>query len=364
VACGAFPFAFRAQGIERSKSIDVDDFNEESLSWSGEPTTFIYSDGGILQNQPLGMAKNLVDPIDLHRQEKRFYLFVSPHAKDPTPTDFSTDDADFVPVLKRLVGAATGQAGFQDWITARGINKRVQLLDARAAALKDAIARGKIDVKSLQTTAAAILALFFVDGKHLPPGATKEETLEEAQERTATQYAQEMIALNAVPGGPTAFRNSVLAFETAAELGARDFMTIYGVTAKESELAGAAMQSFLKFFDQNFRDHDYDIARVHAQQFLKNPVLNENGQLGPLRFQLSAVREINSELDGLQLGGLPAKDVDLFKTGMKRRVDQLIEARYPRWQFTHIIADLIVDWLIDLETSPPEIDPVNPLGLK
>ena len=40
---------------------------------------FAYTDGGVLQNQPLGMAKNLVDLNHHHQhQENRFYLFVSP----------------------------------------------------------------------------------------------------------------------------------------------------------------------------------------------------------------------------------------------------------------------------------------------
>ena len=77
-----------------------------------------------------------------------------------------------------------------------------------------------------------------------------------------------MTALGGTRGQATAFRDAVLAFETAAGLGARDQMTIYGVIAKESELAGAGLQAFLGFFAQRFRDHDYDVGRCHARKVL------------------------------------------------------------------------------------------------
>ena len=73
VASGAFPFAFRPLGIDRSKTEFV---NRETPLYPGpihattegmtyvqwgpnEPCAFAYADGGALQNQPLGIAKGL-----------------------------------------------------------------------------------------------------------------------------------------------------------------------------------------------------------------------------------------------------------------------------------------------------------------
>jgi hypothetical protein len=361
VACGAFPIAFRTQGIERSKQADPDDFNSQNLHWDGKPTTFTYSDGGILQNQPLGMAKNLVDPIDLHLQQRRFYLFVSPHAKDPMPTVFTTEEADYFQVVKRLVGVAVGQAGFQDWITAKQVNERVRLLDSRAEGLEQAMRERRIDVTSLQTTATELLALMFPNDEHIPPGATKPETLQQAQIRIATQYKKEMDNLIAVPGGPIAFRDAVLAFESAAGLGARDLMTIYGITAKESELAGASLQSFLGFFDQKFRDHDYDVGRDHAQKILKDPCMGADGELGPIRFQPSEIRPIDHNLDGPQLHKLSPADKELFKKGMRRRVNQMLKEIH--FRLADLLVDPLVDGIIDRITARPKPDLADPLGL-
>jgi predicted acylesterase/phospholipase RssA len=352
VACGAFPIAFRTQDIVRSKQTDPDDYISPNLAWNGDPATFTYSDGGILQNQPLGMAKNLVDPIDEHVQEQRFYLFVSPHAKDPTPTVFPSSKADYFQMAKRLIGVAAGQAGFQDWITARGVNERVRRLDERADELKNVMLQGGITVDSLQSVAAQLLPLFFPHNEHFPPGATQPETLPEAQARIAKQYQTEMDDLVNLPGGQNAFRDSILTFESAAGLGARDLMTIYGITAKESELAGAGLQSFLGFFDQKYRDHDYDVGRDHAQKILTDPVLSTAGQLGPLRFTPGALRPIDHSLDGQQLHNLTPDDTKEFKRGMRRRVNEMLKESYPAMVIVDPLADLVVDMIITHVTKP------------
>ncbi len=325
VACGAFPFAFRAQDVQRSAKGEPGDYTAENLEpWKHDPATFTYSDGAILQNQPLGMAKNLVDLIDQHQEERRFYLFVSPHAKDPAANDtFHEANADYVHLTKRLADVVLGQSSFQDWITAQGVNHRVALLDERAAGLKDAILAGEIDVPALALTANSLLKLFFPTGAHQPPGATEPETLEAAQDRIALQYHTEMAALAGQAGWPEAFRNAVVAFESAAGLGARDFMTIYGITAMDTELASAGLQAFLGFFDQRFRDHDYDVGRSHAQSVLTNPLLSAPGAIGPIDYVPGAIHPIDGRLDGLQLSAVPIADLEHFKAGLRSRVKQM-----------------------------------------
>ena len=38
------------------------------VSWSVPAQDFAYTDGGVFQNEPLGLAKNLVDLIDTTRE--------------------------------------------------------------------------------------------------------------------------------------------------------------------------------------------------------------------------------------------------------------------------------------------------------
>ncbi len=349
VSCGAFPLAFRTQDVQRSAKSEPQDYPADNLlPWDNDPQTFTYTDGGVFQNQPLGMAKNMVDEIDDHQdQESRFYLFVSPNAKDSTANDnFHQGNADYVHLVQRLISVIFGQSGFQDWITAEGLNARIKLLDERAGGLKDAILNGKIAVNSLQETATAILSLFFLNGEHLSPGATEPEPLTDAKTRIATQYQVEMDALNTLPGAPLAFRDSVLAFETAAGLGARDKMTIYGITAMDSELAGAGLEAFLGFFDQVFRDHDYDVGRSHARKFLANPVVAQPCGIGPLHLDAdqSPIRPIDDRLAGLRLSHVPVADLNQFKAGAKQRLNEMLKEMMGNWSMA---VDPVADTLLN-----------------
>lgn len=351
VGSGAFPMAFRPPDLSRSAQGEPDYPAQAMVPWANDPRLFTYTDGGVLQNQPLGMAKNLVDLVDGHEnQDSRYYLFVSPHDKDPQTSDsFHSANADYFHLLARLVGVVMGQAGFQDWITAKGVNEKIALLDARAAGLATAIQQGQIDADALAKTATSILALFFQGGSHLSPGATAPETLADARRRIADQYRDLMSRLAATPGVADAFRDAVLAFETAAGLGARDHMTIYGVTAKDTELAGAGFQAFLGFFDQTFRDHDYDVGRQHARAVLCDPCLAQPGEIGPIRYIGSPIRPIDARLNGLPLRLVPAADLTAFKTGLRRRLNEALREMWgPVFSLPAIPgADLILDALID-----------------
>jgi hypothetical protein len=152
-------------------------------------------------------------------------------------------------------------------------------------------------------------------------------------------------ALGGVPDGANAFRDAVLAFETAAGLGARDVMTIYGITATQNELAGAGLQSFLGFFDQRFRDHDYDVGRTHAREILTNLALASPNALGPFRYTGSEIRPIDSRLDGLKLSQVPLADLQTFKTGMRNRLNQMLRDLWgPYLSLPAMpVADLILD---------------------
>jgi len=154
-----------------------------------------------------------------------------------------------------------------------------------------------------------------------------------------------MNALAGIPGRADAFRDAVLAFETAAGLGARDHMTIYGITATQSELAGAGLQAFLGFFDQRFRDHDYDVGRTHARKVLLDPALSRPGEIGPIRYNGSDIHTIDSRLDGLRLSQVPLSDLQTFKAGMRKRMNQMLgELWGPYLSLPAVpLADLILD---------------------
>lgn len=305
VSCGAFPFAFRTVDVTRSRG----DYDLKNLI---TPITanqiFTYTDGGTFQNEPLGIAKNLVDLVDEHLDvENRFYLFVSPDSKGSTASaDFCAQKANFRETALQLAKAVFGQARFQDWIMAEKINAQVALLNARATQLQALLANDSgTACQTLRASADLLLPTLFPG--HTATTASSgnhHESIDDARTRLRQQYAQEYQTL------PTGVRETwidvLLTLETAAGLGNRDEMNIYGITASADELASSDLVAFAGFFDRRYREHDYDVGRRKTQEFLANP-----GALGPLRFTPEPIRPIDSSLNGLKLENMD-RDVRLL----------------------------------------------------
>jgi len=351
VACGAFPVAFRTKDLSRSAA----DFliSDTLVPFPTDPYTFTYTDGGVLQNQPLGMAKNLVDENDHHLQnDNRFYLFVSPSPMDGKQNlGLHEANADMIAVGKRLIDVYTGQATFRDWIQTKSINDQIDILDQRAAGLAKALDLGKIDPAILAAASQQILTVLYATEAAC-------ESEEEALARLSTQYAKEVGSLGAAIGlggarsaKATAFLLSILALEKAANLGERDRMQIYGIVTQDGKLAGAGVFAFLGFFDQSYRDHDYDWGRTVAQQLLGSDAFNQPGQLGPIRYTPAPIRPIDEALNGLPPNQVPTDEVGDLKNGLTDRINEILKdklsnplERYPAQLGADLILKLMVDW--------------------
>jgi hypothetical protein len=118
-----------------------------------------------------------------------------------------------------------------------------------------------------------------------------------------------------------AWIKAILVFETAAGLGDRDEMFICSVTADDSELASSAVAAFLGFFEQAYRDHDYDVGRTKAQQFLQAPP----GRLGPIRHSPEPIRAIDHRLDGLSLDHVDRDKRQQVKERLQDRAQEILK---------------------------------------
>lgn len=358
VACGAFPFAFRTKNLDRMRKDyePCDDSDDTTLEpWpGGEEHTFAYTDGGVLQNQPLGMAKNLVDLNDGHlNNDHRFYLFVSPSPMTGE-TNWNLDEGNtsLLSIGKRLLEIYMGQAGFQDWIEAKTVNNAIDVLDARAKQLMQALRDHKIESTDLAKSAEQIVALLYSN-------AGGDEARQRDLQRLTVQYAEEITNL----GGPNtpeseAFLLGILTLEKSADLGERDRMRIYGVVTDDHQLAGAGLVAFVGFFDQAFRDHDYDCGRTVVQKLLANPKFQEDGQLGPIRYVPAPIRAIDPALTGLKLKDITKADVDILKKGLRRRISELIGdsvanplIRVPAKLGAYFVLGALIDWEFSRDTQ-------------
>jgi hypothetical protein len=402
LSCGAFPFAFRLVELIRS-NVDYQQFHYFVPFQPTPPGTakHAYTDGGLFQNEPLGIAKHFVDEIDNHQNEEtRFYLFVAPGTKEsaaalPTgaaaapgsgapalpsgdravppapaarkPTTF-TADANMAQTAGRLASAVFWQSRFHDWIEAEDMNDRVRLFNQRSRDLKDSMLLPAthaqyIDWQSLRPAANALLPVLFAQSATTPANALSAriraaETLPHTRERLRGQFDPEYKELVAAPGlGAAAadtWLDSILAFEKAAELHSKDEMHIYGITATQDQLASELVFSFAGFLDHRLREHDYIVGRCRAQKFLSD--LNTSAQqpndpgLGPIRYRPQALPVLPA------LGNIRLKDIDRDKRVALRdrllgRVSRMLEqfgapgwiVAPLRWWFLRPKADKYLD---------------------
>jgi hypothetical protein len=339
VSCGAFPFAFRVKDLVRHRS----EFDSTNIIFPLPFETFTYTDGGVFQNEPLGLAKNLVDEVDDHVDtESRFYLFIAPHAKASTAhSDFNQSNANFKATALQLFNAVYGQAGFQDWIQAERVNTQIDVFNRRAQELKDVLEHGRIQAAALQNSAGTLLPLLFA-GR-----STGEESADQGRERLKRQFQEEYadLARATSPAVADIWIDSILALETAADLGARDEMVMYGITAGTQELAGSDLEAFVGFCEQEYRDHDYDVGRTKAQEFLQNAsgLLGTEGNLPAVHYSPKPIRPIDHGLDGLTRAGVPRDLRETLKSRLDDRANDLLKELSVSWPVREAIKAFFID---------------------
>ncbi len=280
VSCGAFPFAFEPVELLRDKSEYL------TKGPSGFPDTdgkYVHTDGGVFQNEPLGLAKNLVDQLALSQSDDgadRYYLYIAPGAKDSSMelNPIKLSDMTIVHMGSALTKALFNQARFQDWVTAEQVNQDVALLDARAAAIARILqedARSKtgrqLSGTLIQSVTKPLMDVVFgLRIEHAEGGERSLESQEQARSRLERQYSTEFNSFGRDLDLANAWLDLVALLEQAAQLASKDQMKIFGITAHESELAGGKLCAFQGFFDRALRDHDYSVGRKKAREILRS----------------------------------------------------------------------------------------------
>jgi predicted acylesterase/phospholipase RssA len=250
VACGAFPFAFPVQDITRNAA----DY-PSNATFPPTGGHFAFTDGGVFQNEPLGMAINLAQAKDLanNAAADRYYVYIAPGAKTSVlgKKPFYASSAALLPLGIRLVECIFNQARFQDWIQMQETNNQVIGFH-----------------RALSSVAPNTLLQLAANAKPAP------------------------YALNAANAQLTADANATPAainvLQSASDLGLvkdtgvfKEYIYAYGISAGESELQGAEMLAFKGFLRQSFREHDYAVGRLKARQWLRK-LAPGNSPLEPL----------------------------------------------------------------------------------
>ena len=325
VACGAFPFAFRPQDFQRTRAEFANpDLVTDNLG--PDPLTFTYTDGGVFQNEPLGLAKNFVDDIDNHlNSDSRAYLFVCPDPKmSNTDRKFAAKLANFRTMFGTLALAILYESRFQDWIRAEKVNQQINLFNTRANQLHTLVKSGVLPAQAIDPVASVLLKQL------LPAESDLADARTQLRKQFSAEYEDLVNTTSLGQDGAEAWLDAILVLELAADLHEKDEMHIYTVTASDQELAGAQLFAFLGFFDQDYRQHDYDIGRTKAQQLLTSAIGRENGPLPVLRYTPQPIRPIDSRLAGTTISDAPIEKRKAMRDRLKNRVDIILkEANLP-----------------------------------
>lgn len=122
ISSGAFPFAFPAKKITRFGKIEDNPELDEKNKFSDRDGEFWYTDGGVFENEPIAMARELVEQIDRDSSptDKRYYLYVAPGAR-PLPKSPVLDikGNDFIVIANALAGSIFQQARFSESVMRR-----------------------------------------------------------------------------------------------------------------------------------------------------------------------------------------------------------------------------------------------------
>jgi hypothetical protein len=152
--------------------------------------------------------------------------------------------------------------------------------------------------------------------------------------------------------GADVWIDALLVFETAADLGNKDEMQIFGITAKDEELTGGKLVAFLGFFDQSYRDHDYDVGRKKAREFIIKVNGNEkigldfphhpdNNSNNPTEPWMN-IREIDEKLNNLPLSDVPRNLREKFRDRLVDRINDFMSQEDIPWLGRKGLTSLVI----------------------
>ena len=305
IASGAFPAAFPPVRIERTE-------DEYGVWWpdalKGSPFSFDFVDGGFLRNEPLREAIHLAARQDAHGGDdfERWFILIDPHVSGTSESYALTHNHaqrlkgsyedkrrevvhEAVPptplsrmlgVLGRLVGVATSQATFRDWLKAARVNSQLEWREELMAIISGLTPRDEAESKERVT---ALLQKIRRDKLERSLG---KEATQEAIREINKNVEDEVNGRKQGPGSGSDFQVRLqLLIDTVANMHKKRKLNMIAITPASMPngalhpLAGNFLHNFGGFFDPAFRKHDFK-----AGQYVADEVLSQAGGTMGLSF--------------------------------------------------------------------------------
>ena len=239
-----------------------------------------YLDGGLFDNAPLGLARDLAVEAGVDRGEARRYIFVEPGLQSSAKLPQSPDGppATLTGMAAALAGAILGEGAAKDWIGANRINARLEIMrsvvdrlpeiapdlaDAKALALgryigelAERVAESQVDSGSNTVAESPDAADDYLDGQ-----------LERIEGDAAYSAALERIGSRS---GRARLAKLIFVLEAAAGLQDKEVLPLYLVAPERmGSLAGDFLGNFGGFFSREWRVNDFRAGRRDARRVLE-----------------------------------------------------------------------------------------------
>lgn len=286
LASGAHAFAFQAKGLDRGG--DRADYLANGVTNFPESGWLWYTDGGTIDNQPLGRALSLTNALDAQFDGERLHLLVIPDPQFPiTSDDPQWADRGREPLwpttLERAASMAISQTLYDDLVQAEKTNSRL-VWTAQLAELL---------------------------GQHLPPEAAP--ALAELTARIEAQRSRDLGASSDEPPPPPSAADGI------AALTARALAATTGLHSKQPITVDAISPRIL---NAGARD---EVHKLLAGEFLGH--FGGFLQIGLRRSDFALGYEcmlawLAAPDRGLAARGIDAADVDAAVAAARARVDE------------------------------------------
>lgn len=277
VASASFPFAFPPRRIGRSTA----DYPGARLSVGPDGKADMwYLDGGLFDNAPLGLARDLVELDNDHRKEDRRYLFVEPVLENAGPGHhgFEGPPSTLAGMASELARAVLGQGAARDWVTANRINSRLEILHALVGRLPE-LAPDLIDPKAfalgryIGELAEHVAEVQVADDRRIGSGSDDPagDHLDSQVERIEADPAY-VVALSQADSraGRARLAKLVFVLEAAAGLQDKGVLALYLVAPESGHaLAGDFLGHFGGFFHREWRANDFRAGRRDARRVIE-----------------------------------------------------------------------------------------------
>lgn len=278
VASASFPLVFPPRVLERRRAEypGARFANDEE----GDTVRMWYADGGLVENEPVGLAKRLVERFPDHRDAEWRYILVDPYMEGGSERDGISADpsGSAVRAAAMVTRALLGHAAARDWVQANKVNARLEILEALVSRLPDigdrlrdpqALGIGRSIGELAERVAEMKVAVR--RGPVSPAGDPVVAYLDENLERIGSDprfaSAFQDVEARAVR---TRIAKLIFILESAAGLRDKEPMPLYLVAPPEGEsLAGELLGNFGGFLHREWRAHDFRAGRRDARHLLE-----------------------------------------------------------------------------------------------